>query len=408
MQGEPTRAAREREIMAILQTAFAAAKAAYDKGVTANHLTGLDINGPWLHLEIRADAQGQPYLYFPFMAISDMHLGTRQSRAKRTSHLLEHTRTSRLYVDGDDIDGQHLLEKESAHFAPWHRQVLGHILRKTETSDVIEIPGNHNIELPGKRLKRESGEAWHRKLTGKRIFGIKVMEEDLYCDPKGRHIRIVHGDVFDGCISFWYSFGDFFHNPLVRADVAIQNIPRLDGFSIAAKGKCLIKTIINEFMGVNKEITRVVDSDPLVDGVIYGHSHMGDLACTPAGKLKLNSGCCTEHVQALVHDSGGTYALITWHKNSLEILEESGRRRKYSWDELGLEAFKREPTLFKDRHTQNADRLIRLVDHLWPSKNRRKEIREARERDVVPAPLDLPLPQRAWQRPVYGEELNAV
>lgn len=392
--------------MAVIKTAFAAAKVAYDKGLTGNRLLSLGIDGPWLELDIRTDEQGRQYLHFDFMVISDLHLGTRQSRAKRTSHMLEHTKTSKLYVDGDDIDGQHLLEKESAHFAAWHRQVLGHISRKTETSDVIEIPGNHNIELRGRRLKRESGEVWHRKLTGKRIFGIKVMEEDLYCDPTGRRIRIAHGDIFDGFISFWYSFGDFFHNPLVRADVAIQNIPRFDGFSIAAKGKWFIKTIINEFMGVNKEITRVVDSDPSIDGVIYGHSHMGDLQKTPAGKLKLNSGCCTEHVQALVHDRHGTYALITWHKNSLEILEESGRKRKLTWDELGLSEFKQEPTLIEDRHTQNADRLIRLMDRLWPSKARQQEIREARARDAVPSPL--PRAAREPRIPVYQESYNAA
>ena len=121
---------------------------------------------------------------------------------------------------------------------------------------------------------------------------------------------------------------------------------------------------------------------------------MGDISKTPKGKLLLNSGCCTEHVQALVHDRHGTFALITWHKDRLDIQEENYRRRAVYWDDIGLGAFKADPVLIEDESTQKADRLIRLIFRMWSPKDRRQELVEAHERGLVAPPIPLPYPHR--------------
>jgi hypothetical protein len=48
-----------------------------------------------LELDVRTNDLGCPVLYFPFMSCSDIHLGTKHSRAKRLCHMLEHNTTDK-------------------------------------------------------------------------------------------------------------------------------------------------------------------------------------------------------------------------------------------------------------------------------------------------------------------------
>src|ERR1700728_622381 len=91
----------------------------------------------WLELDIRTNAQGQKVLHFDFMDISDLHLGTRHSRAKKTSHMMQHTEADIFRLGGDEVDGTYMRRKKTWHFAPWHRQMLGHILRKVEQGSKV-------------------------------------------------------------------------------------------------------------------------------------------------------------------------------------------------------------------------------------------------------------------------------
>ncbi|MGB9153921.1 MAG: metallophosphoesterase [Alphaproteobacteria bacterium] len=323
---------------------------------------------PEFVFETRENARGEKVLYFPFMAISDPHLGTRHSRAKRLSHMLEHTESGVLKAVGDIVDLEYMRHKTTWNFAPWHRQVLGHLLRK----DAHFFAGNHEAPYDFKVLS-DGRELARQDWLGQELYNRPVSNEAHYTDPKGRVIKIKHGDEFDDAVLgrlkvFWYGVGDYLHTPIADFDIFIQEKLGYESFSIAAGAKKIAKTVINQGMGVEKAIIRSVEADPAIDGMLYGHSHMGGIKKTQGGKLILNDGCSTEHVQAMVHDRNGTFALITWHKDRIDIEEENGNQRTVSFKELGLDSVYKPPILIEDAATRKADGIIENIFRLAPPK----------------------------------------
>ena len=285
--------------------------------------------------------------------------------------MLEHTVTDKLAAVGDIVDLEHMRKKSTWRFASWHRQVLAHLLRK----QAQYFPGNHDPDARGKTITRQGQEVVHRSWIGKKIFGVSITNEDLYADPKGRMIKIKHGDDFDDVVfgkqkGFWYAVGDAALAPFTIFDAVMQQLPCMHRYSLAATLKRWTKTIINKGMGVEQEIIKTVDADPKIQGILYGHSHMGGFKATPGGKILLNDGCSTEHVQAMVHDRHGTFALLTWHKTGLHIEEENGSKRELSWQKLGLDSCRSIPTVIEDEFSKQADRVIRVLYRLAPPKRR--------------------------------------
>lgn len=358
-------------------------------------IPGLDFE-----LQIKTDAEGKQTLHFAYQSVSDIHLGTRQSRAKRTSQMFEHTSSDRLDLVGDIIDGEHLKMKSRWNWAPWHRQVVGHVLRRVgDGVEVNYLPGNHDIDirgqktiyrglphqLPDGRIINPGDELAYRDLcrgaTHGRptdLAGINFSEEARYVDPKGRRFKIIHGDQFDNILfgrskGPLYFVGSFAYDALVEIDASVQRLPRCEYISVAAIGKRATKTFINQFLGVRRSMMTEVDRNNSVDGMLYGHSHMMEIGRTEGGKLLINDGCCTEHVQTAVHDRSGTWAVLEWHKDHMVITSENGLQRSISWSALGLKGFMNEPTSYEDRYTQKADALSRLIYRTWPPLDRQRE-----------------------------------
>lgn len=374
---------------------------------------------PEFKLDVRADDTGTKYLYFDFMSVSDPHLGTRHSRAKRLCQMLEHTQTKHFKAVGDNVDLVYMVRKSTWNFAQWHYQALAHLIRKKATL----FPGNHDPTARGTIVYVDGKPRRRRYWLGKNIFGMPIVDEERYIDPKGRVVHITHGDIYDNIVfgkrkGAWYHIGDALHQPLADLDTLVQTIPKFDGFSIAAKAKRAIKTIINRGLGVDREITKSLDADPAINALLYGHSHMGGIKKTPGGKLILNDGCCTEHVQAMVHDKHGTFALITWHRDRIDIEEENGSTRTLYWKSLGLSHFENPPTKIEDDCTKKASRLVRILYRLATPKDRQKiiQIRQdaSKQKRAIPDfPRNISLPphpcraEQAQRRSrLYSESLR--
>lgn len=338
-----------------------------------------------LELDVRQDGNGRSYLFFPFMSLSDVHLLTRYSRAKRLCQLLENTEAGSLYLLGDIIDGVCMRQKARWNVGPWHRQAIAHIARKADSeSRVCFLSGNHEEGLRGTEVRDEGGRrGLRRNLSGKSLYGISVRERATYRDPQGRNILLIHGDQFDDEVfgknkSFWYGLGDTLYTQLYEADSVLQDLG-LDHVSLAASGKRAVKVIINKFMNVNKEISGFLDKRGELHGILYGHSHMGGFATTPGGKVMMNDGCCTEHVQAMVHDRHGRWALIEWHKDRMHVLEESGESYAVLWSDLGLGSFRRSPVAVESAFTDRADRILRAAYRMWPPRDRQALLQNIRQ-----------------------------
>lgn len=330
-----------------------------------------------LDLDIRQSRDGRRVLHFPFMVISDTHLGTKYARAKRLCQMLEHTQVDILHLNGDIVDGEILLEKKSANMPGWHRQVLGHFFRKQKNGTRVTIhPGNHEKGLRGEAYVVNGEKKQYPSLVGGSVFGIPVEEETDYIDPWGRRFLILHGDRFDDQVfknqeskEFWYHLGSVLNDRIYKTESFLRENPVTgpiaEHFSLASFFKKAVKVIINRKMGVRDAIARELDAS-FYDDIVYGHSHMGGFERTAAHKFLMNSGCSTDHVQALVHDANGSWALIEWHVDGMDVVEENGLAYTLRWDDLGLGYFRAPPTQYADRDTERADKLIAEIVRRWP------------------------------------------
>lgn len=333
-------------------------------------------------LEIKALPSGRRVLYFPYMAKSDRHWGTGYSRAKRDCHMLQNTITDRLDDIGDLLDGEHMKEKTSWNFGPYHRQGMAEHFRKVDQGVEVNVfPGNHDEALRG--TITANGEK-HRSLLDKSIYGINIADEGEYIAPDGKTFLIVHGDKYDKELfkteqarEFWYGIGNNALNTLYAIDTFIHEHIS-ERFSVAARGKRVCKTIINQGLGVRKHMMEMVDKSDY-DGVIYGHSHMPGFERTPGGKLMINDGAATDHVYAAVHDKQGRWAILMWHSHGLGVHYEDGKDEYASWQELGLREFLNPAMIVEDQYTQKADRVLRLVHRLWPPKDWAQKSNEYRQ-----------------------------
>ena len=98
-----------------------------------------------LFLCMRKTSDGLYVLHFPFISFSDLHLGSRSSRAKRACMMLGNTSCNRLDGVGDIIDGLHLMKKSRLYMGPWHKQAIAHLLRKAgEGHKLVYMRGRYS------------------------------------------------------------------------------------------------------------------------------------------------------------------------------------------------------------------------------------------------------------------------
>ena len=333
-------------------------------------------SSPGLDLDVRTSPlTGRPVLHFPYMAISDIHWGSRFSRAKRLCMALRDFESDETKGLGDMFGGIEMEKKATWHLGPWHRQGMGLLIRKADTSAVTVLSGNHEVGL-------------HRRLkTPKSIFGIEFRQSSTHTDPRGRRFLEEHGDRYDLEVfktpenqEKWHRIGDKLHHFGGEVDYMLQNGLGFERASVARTGKRLFKTVINRKMGVLAAMERAIDASGY-DGNVSGHSHMMGFHRTPGGKLLINDGSCTDHVQFAVHDRHGKWGLIEHHRDHMKVEMESGYKYEVFWNAHGLDHFAQPPVPVETVHTQRADRLLRIAFQMWPARDRRNVSQQIEEKD---------------------------
>lgn len=353
------------------------------------------------HFRVKTLECGRNVLHFPFASISDIHWGTRACRAKRFAHMMHHVEADEWHAVGDIIDLKHLSKKEYWNIGPWHRQGIAHMLRKADQGvPVLYYRGNHETGMREIHEHKAGTPApiWR---TNRELMGVRLVYEHTRTDAKGRKNHILHGDVFDygafeseklkglmrllvallgskkNAEGFIYNICNGIYESLYSVDSLLQSFPPLENASLAALAKKVFKGYINERLDIRRVIAQALDESPH-DVMIYGHSHMAGFDWTPGGKLLVNDGCSTEHVNMLVQDERGVFAILTWHKDGVEVEEEPpapGTSSIYyfkSWKDLGVDHFHKSAPALEDRYTALADRALRLVYRLAPPLERQE------------------------------------
>ena len=232
--------------------------------------------------------------------ISDIHLGSKYSRAKEVTDFLLKNTAETIILNGDIIDGWAL--KRGGVWTDEHMKCVRKLMKLSKTSTVYWLRGNHDDFLHdfipfdfGKIMLRESME--YRSLDGNKYL-------------------ILHGDIFDVFVDKWgwlAKIGSVGYDMTLWINKWYNKYRTYRGlpyFSLSQKIKASVKTATN-FIGdfENHMVTHARSLD--CDGVICGHIHKAEIRDVD-GIIYMNSGDWVESNTALVETLKGKWKIVNY------------------------------------------------------------------------------------------------
>jgi len=226
------------------------------------------------------------------IVISDLHLGTKDSKAKEFIEFIEANPTDLLILNGDIVDGWAL--NRGAKWKKSHTKVISKILKLSNKTKVIWIRGNHDEFLS--------------EFIGMHFGNIEIKEDYIL-----GNYYIFHGDVIDIFITKYKWLAKI---GSIGYDLALwinrwynryRGWRKLPYQSISQKIKAGVKSATNYINDFETTAIRMA-SKHNCQGVICGHIHQ------PAnthinGAHYLNSGDWVENMTALILDKNNIWRL---------------------------------------------------------------------------------------------------
>lgn len=235
--------------------------------------------------------------------ISDVHLGTPDSKADEVAHFLKHVRCERLLLNGDIIDGWRI--RRNGRWTKAHTRFIRRILTfiQKKDTDVIYLRGNHDDFLA--------------RLLPMQLDRLRLAEDYVLETAQGRYL-VLHGDVFDSVVKnmvFLAHLGDIGYAVLLRVNRLYNAWRAFRGkeyFSLSKAIKARVKQAVS-FVGNFEEQVANLARQRGCTGVICGHIH------TPADKRigpihYLNSGDWVESLTGIVEHHDGRMELIDFRQ----------------------------------------------------------------------------------------------
>lgn len=239
--------------------------------------------------------------------ISDVHLGTRGSKAEYLLDFLKHNDADCIYLIGDIIDCWRL---SKGWFWPQaHNDVVQKLLRKARKgTQVIYVPGNHDEPL--------------RDYDDHDFGEVKVMNEAVHVTADGRRLLIIHGDAFDGIVRYapWLAkLGDSAYTMALAANHWFNRARLAFGYpywSLSAWLKSRVKDAVKFIADFEHTVTAEAQRRGF-DGVVCGHIHQAALKQID-GILYANDGDWVESLTALVEHADGRLEILDWSCRALQ------------------------------------------------------------------------------------------
>jgi UDP-2,3-diacylglucosamine pyrophosphatase LpxH len=240
------------------------------------------------------------------IAISDVHLGTKDCKAEQLNNFLKNNTCEVLYLVGDIIDAWKMQQNR----LKWYqshtnvvRRILGHSKRGTR---VVYVAGNHDEFL--------------RPMIPYNVnFGtIEICNHATHVGLDGKKYLVVHGDMFDGItrLAPWLSFlGDRAYDFVLRLNSRFNWIRHRLGFGYWSLSKFLkgkVKKAVDFMFQYEKTLTDYAKKRNF-DGVICGHIHSAEIKIVN-DIIYMNDGDWVESCSALVEDWNGKWSIIYWVK----------------------------------------------------------------------------------------------
>lgn len=232
--------------------------------------------------------------------LSDIHLGTPDSKADEVVEFLKSIRCGKLVLNGDIIDGWAL--RRGGKWSNRHSRVIRTILKMTERDDteVIYLRGNHD-EILERFLPLTFGK-------------IRFTKEHIHTTAAGHRYLVVHGDGFDSVSTnhrWLASLGAVGYEFLLKVN-RVYNLWRSwrgkEYFSLSKRVKAKVKSAVS-FVDKYEELLQDLARLRKCDGIICGHIH------TPEDKRVgdihyLNSGDWVESLTAIIEHHDGSMELV--------------------------------------------------------------------------------------------------
>ena len=206
------------------------------------------------------------------MFVSDFHLGSRHSKAKRLLDFLKANTADKYYLVGDVLDSHTFLGSWPSH----HNAVLIHFAQcASKGSEVIYIPGNHDEVF--------------RHHTG-RYGRLVVAAHWVHHCLDGRKFLVTHGDETD-MIGLGY---------LLNVLVFLERFLPITFWEILRK--FFGATIRNHTVKFQRKMLRETNG---YSGIICGHVHYPKLSPS-----YMNCGDWVHHCTAIVEHHDGQFELL--------------------------------------------------------------------------------------------------
>ena len=235
--------------------------------------------------------------------ISDVHLGTRFSKAKKLLNFLKHNESENLILVGDIIDGWAI--KRKFVWPQTHSDVIQKVLKKARKgTNVHFITGNHD-EFIRPFVPLVLGDS------------LNISNELDYQGINGKKYYITHGDFFDSITMTkkWLAIlGDYGYDLLLYLNAALNFIRQKLGikkyWSLSKYVKDSVKSSVS-FINDFESVLSTHAKNKGYDGIICGHIHKAEIRDID-GIEYLNCGDWVENCTAIVETFDGEFKIIDW------------------------------------------------------------------------------------------------
>jgi len=232
--------------------------------------------------------------------ISDVHLGSNDSKAREVINFLKHVKCEKLVLNGDIIDAWAL--RRGGKWSNRHTKFVRFVLKMSEKrqTKVIYLRGNHD-DILDHFLPLSFGD-------------VHLVREHIHESVNGKRYLVVHGDGFDSVSTHcrWLAMAGSVGYDLLLQFNRIYNRWRTwrgqGYFSLSQHIKARVKSAVS-YIDNYETMLQQFAARRQCDGIICGHIHAPENK--QVGNVHyLNSGDWVETLSAIVEHHDGRFELI--------------------------------------------------------------------------------------------------
>ncbi|MFI3304556.1 MAG: UDP-2,3-diacylglucosamine diphosphatase [Rikenellaceae bacterium] len=232
------------------------------------------------------------------IVISDVHLGSKWSKAKEATAFIKENSCETLILCGDIIDGWAIMRGRNIRWKKRHTDFIKTLLDISHTTRIIYIRGNHDDFLD--------------RIVPMNFLNMEIVKDHIH-ESKGKKYFVLHGDLFDSVSSNmkWLAkLGDMGYSLLLMFNRYYNQRRIRKGLPYRSIASIIKRKVKKSLSLIDKFETHIstLARTKICDGVICGHIHHPEIKMID-GIHYLNSGDWVESLSALTEDYDGNWSI---------------------------------------------------------------------------------------------------